>query len=391
MGEIITRPGPKGLRYYVRYVDADGRRKMKKAPGEGLPKSDAEKAARRFLAGLETRIANGKVGIVEPTREEKERASITFQKLADRFLTDYASPKIKDLEEYRTQARSVLKVRLLPTLKARTVASIRPHDVEKLRDAQIADNYAPGSIDATLRTLSRIFSWGRKAGLIDCDNPVLGIERPEADDSIDYLDAVEVGKLLAHAEEHAPDLYPMIAAAIYTGMRKGELFGLRWRDLDLDARRLTVARSYRLAPKSGKTRHLRIHPELAPVLRVWRDRCPKTEEGLVFPVQGAGGRWRMGERPEGLGLDALLADAGVHVPAKPWHACRHTFASHFIMKGGNILTLQRLLGHATVEMTMIYAHLAPDFMDAEISRLEFRRPSTTDVADLGAARRERGA
>jgi site-specific recombinase XerD len=65
---------------------------------------------------------------------------------------------------------------------------------------------------------------------------------------------------------------------------------------------------------------------------------------------------------------------------------RHTFASHFIMAGGNILTLQKLLGHADLTMTMIYAHLAPDFMSAGIARMSFPTARAT-VADMGEARR----
>jgi site-specific recombinase XerD len=63
---------------------------------------------------------------------------------------------------------------------------------------------------------------------------------------------------------------------------------------------------------------------------------------------------------------------------------RHTFASHFMMSGGNILTLQKLLGHSSVAVTMKYAHLAPDFMRDEIGRLRFERPIATvsSLADV---------
>jgi hypothetical protein len=78
------------------------------------------------------------------------------------------------------------------------------------------------------------------------------------------------------------------------------------------------------------------------------------------------------------------------VPEKPFHALRHTFASHFMMAGGNILTLQKLLGHSTLTMTMRYAHLAPDFMAAEVARMSYRVP-IADVADLAEERRRRAA
>ncbi|MNP57799.1 Tyrosine recombinase XerC [compost metagenome] len=59
--------------------------------------------------------------------------------------------------------------------------------------------------------------------------------------------------------------------------------------------------------------------------------------------------------------------SGLTVPAgQSSHVLRHTFASHFIMSGGNLLTLQRILGHTTVAMTMRYAHLAPDHLQDAI-------------------------
>jgi site-specific recombinase XerD len=56
------------------------------------------------------------------------------------------------------------------------------------------------------------------------------------------------------------------------------------------------------------------------------------------------------------------------------HSLRHTFASHFMMSGGSILTLQKLLGHSSLDVTLIYAHLAPDFMASEVSKLDFNVP-----------------
>ena len=115
------------------------------------------------------------------------------------------------------------------------------------------------------------------------------------------------------------------------------------------------------------------------MLRVWRDQGPKVDGNLVFPVTG-----RMGDPWDMLGLDGLLDGAGCHVPAREWPALGHTFASQFIMAGGNILTLQKLLGHSSVQMTMSYAHLAPDFMAAEVQRMSF---STRNVARIDDHRR----
>ena len=72
----------------------------------------------------------------------------------------------------------------------------------------------------------------------------------------------------------------------------------------------------------------------------------------------------MGTHQEILGLPALLA-AGCRPLQRAWHALRHTFASHYMMNGGNLLALQQLLGHASLAMTLVYSHLASDYLGDE--------------------------
>jgi hypothetical protein len=92
----------------------------------------------------------------------------------------------------------------------------------------------------------------------------------------------------------------------------------------------------------------------------------------------------MGTPDDMLDLEGLLRAAGCHIPQRPWHALRHTFASHYVMSGGNILALSKTLGHSKLETTMIYAHLAPDFMAAEIARLSFAAPAVVAPAMASA-------
>lgn len=389
MGSVYNRGTRAAPSWWVDYRDENGKRHRNPS------NQPTERDARAFLAAVEARIANGKVGIVRKTPEERARHTITLRELEARFSAEYAPPRLKDIAEYRKQTRSVFDCRILPTLGDRAAASLTSLDVERLRDALLApvagvrDGYAPKSVSWTMARLSKVYVWGRKVGAIDCASPVVGVEHPKGESSLDFLSREEVSKLLAYVEEHRPDIHAMLATAIYAFLRKGELYGLRWRDVHLDAGRLDVARSYTLAPKSGKARYLPLHPELARILRWWRDRCPKTDEGLVFPVPDVCGGHRMGKKSEMLGLAVVLKAAGCHVlEPKVWHGLRHTGASHFIMAGGNILTLQKLLGHADLTMTMIYAHLAPDFMSAEIARMSFATP-TANIASLEEQRRLR--
>lgn len=365
MGDVRNRGTRERPRWYCRYLDIDGRRKQR---ATGAP---TKAAALRVLADIEERVAQGLPGCERSSAAATPTpASITVAELARRFLEGYAPPRIKDLDEYRRQVRSVLERRVLPELGTRVAASVTAADVEQLRDRERAAGYAAATTTATLRVISKIFAWGIRASLVAGANPCSDVERPPPVRSVDFFSHDEVARLLERAEASSDFLWPLVATGIYAGLRKGELFGLRWRDVELDAGRLAVERSYRLAPKSGKARHLPLHPELVRALRTWRERCPPHED-LVFPVQGQRGELRMGERDDLVGLPELLAAAGVHRPRKPWHALRHTFAAHAVMSGASLYAVQTLLGHAKPEMTQIYAHLAPGFLADEVGRLAF--------------------
>lgn len=365
MGEIIRRTkAGRFLGWYLRYIDADGKRKQRASH------QPSRELARRMLVEIEARIARGLCGIPEPAP-----LAPTVAALCERFLAEYRRPKIKDLDKYRTFARSALN-RALPTLGTLRADAVQPADLNRLRDA-LGRRWAAGSASLTLTFLKTAFAWAVREGII-AQNPLRGIELPPRPDCIEYLSADHVRALLAAADRQATAgglaermLATCVHFAVRTGLRKGELFGLRWRDLDLGTGRLTVARSFATTPKSGKVRHLRLPAALTPILAQWSTQCPTTPEGLVFPRYHAGG-WRMvGNTSAMLGLPALLASAGCRPIARAWHALRHTFASHFIMSGGNVLSLQQILGHSNVKQTLLYSHLAPDYLAAEIDRVQF--------------------
>ena len=358
MGEVIRRiKGGKFLGWYLRFYDRGKRRVL-------ASKQPSAAEARRMLVQIEARIARGEVGIVDKT------AAPTVETLVARFLSEYRRPRIKDLPRYRRFAQAALR-RVLPVLGSKPADAVTPAEIEKLRDT-LSGEYAASSVVTTLAYLSAVYGWASRAGLIKTANPCRHVERPSREAALEFLSRQEVSALLSHAEREAPTIHPMVATAIYTGLRKGELCGLRWRDVDVATRRLTVARSYGQTPKSGKPRQLRLPERLVPLLAAWAQRCPKTKEDLVFPARHRDGRWGLPHNTSVVfGLPRLLEAAGCRVPAHPWHALRHTFASHFIMSGGNILMLQKILGHSDVKVTLQYAHLAPDYIAEEMNRLKF--------------------
>jgi len=360
VGDIVrvVRKG-RFIGWYVRYKDVDGRRRMRASH------QPSKELARRYLLEVESRVARGILGIPEPAPPAPPAPTVA--ELVVRFLSEYRRPRIKDLANYRLMARSALR-RVLPVLGARPADGVQAADIVRLREA-LGSKYAAASVRSALAFLGTVYSWAVKAGILAV-NPCRGVERPTAAALVEYLSRDEATRLLSLARERAPALHPLLATVLFTGLRKGELLGLRWADIDLDCRRLTVARSFGSTPKSGKPRHLRLPSTLVPILAEWLGRCPRTPEGLVFPVV-AGGRARLGSADDMLGLPELLAAAACRPLTRAFHALRHTFASHYMMSGGNLLALQKILGHSDVRMTMIYAHLAPEFLGEEMERVKF--------------------
>jgi integrase len=187
-------------------------------------------------------------------------------------------------------------------------------------------------------------------------------------------------------DEYVAVLYTL---AIYTGMRAGEMAGLEWPDVDLERRLVTVQRSFDGPTKSDRVRYVPVLDPLLPVLRAWRLRDPGR---LVFTNQ-AGTMVQPSARVFQEVLHRVLGRAGFprierggkERPYLRFHDLRHTFASRWVMKGGDLFKLQRILGHQSVQMTMRYAHLAPEAFREDYGRLGGALPmGAADVIALGA-------
>lgn len=402
MGSLVNRGTKREPQWYIQFKDVDGKWKRRHAH------QPTKEKAELVLRTIEGRVERGLVGVEERTPEKLARKTITIEQIARRFLGEvkgcagYGPPKIKDLHSYRRDARSVFKARVLPVLGPLVAASVTPKDIERFRDQLRAGGLANASVTQTLAVLSKAYNWARSEDLIECANPVAGVERLRGTESKDFLDRAEVEALLDQAEKdaHAEGAtlearvrWPMVAVALYAGLRKGELFGLRWIDLNFDRASLEVERSYDLAPKNGEARSLRLHQELLPVLRRWKDQAPAAPGGVVFPVEpGAGLPLRMGNKNDDLGIVDLFTRAGCHPPAdgKPWHMLRRTWASHAVMAGVNLYAVQKMGGWRTPSMVQRYAKLSPDYLAGEVARMSFAPATPADVADLARERERRG-
>ena len=183
----------------------------------------------------------------------------------------------------------------------------------------------------------------------------------------------ELRRFLAAAKDEGEQTSVLYATAVYTGAREGELAALEWADIDFENRLIAIQRSFDGPTKADDVRHVPILDPLLPVLRDWRLRAPGRR---VFTNRG-GRMYQPSARVFQEALHRVLRAAGFpkvtrngrERPYIRFHDLRHTFASHWVMGGGDLFKLQKILGHKTVQMTMRYAHLQPAAFRDDYRRL----------------------
>lgn len=201
----------------------------------------------------------------------------------------------------------------------------------------------------------------------------------------------EIRRFLAAARDKGENVFALYATALYTGERAGELAALRWEDVDFEKRLITVQRSWDGPTKADDVRYVPILDVLLPLLKAWRLRVGG---GLCFPNE-AGNMHGESASIFQETLQSVLDDAGfplVHRRGKDrhyivFHDLRHTFASHWMMKGGDVFKLSKILGHKSLEMTMRYAHLAPHAFSADFGRFGGAPADRGEVVPIDVAQR----
>ena len=152
----------------------------------------------------------------------------------------------------------------------------------------------------------------------------------------------------------ADHLKPMVLLSLNTGLRRGELFNLRWFDVNLQAKTITVAGE---GAKTAETRHIPLNAGAMATLNSWKKQSDPT--GYLFPSQD-------GERMTDVKTAWLELLKNATVEDFRWHDMRHDFASRLVVAGVPLNTVRELLGHADIKMTLRYAHLAPDSKAAAV-------------------------
>jgi integrase len=153
----------------------------------------------------------------------------------------------------------------------------------------------------------------------------------------------------------APFMQDLIRFGLNTGLRVGEIFSLRWSSVDLQKGILNI-----LAQKTGKMRTVPLNTEARNVLEAW---AVGRKNDFVFYNHETGKPF------VDLKVGFALACRKAGLSDVSWHTLRHTFASRLIDRGVDIVTVQQLLGHSTVTVTMRYTHTNLDSKRAAVAKL----------------------
>lgn len=164
----------------------------------------------------------------------------------------------------------------------------------------------------------------------------------------------------ALSDKRTPDyLRDLVTVAMMTGLRRGELFDLVWNDVNLEGKQLTVRAA---SAKAGKTRHVPLNEAALAVFKGRHDDDSKPSD-LIFTSP------KTGERLTNIKKSWSALVERAELTDFRFHDLRHDFASRLVMAGADLNVVRELLGHASLEMTLRYAHLAPEHKADAVAKL----------------------
>ncbi len=292
-------------------------------------KSEAEIFEREYLARYTARQR-----VSADRRTLKELASLWFQ---------YQGINLADGERRLTHLIDVAMALGNPV-----ACELTPERFVRYRFERLQQGISQKTMNNSQGYLSSMFNRLRKLKVIDYENPLAEVDFIRVQErQLSYLSSQQIVLLLDEIKSRCRNQSTWFVSQIClrTGARWGEAERLRFKQL----------RDGRVTFEFTKSKKTRTVPIDEVFFRDLMDWCGyKNPDDRVFT--NCIGAFRR-----------AIHRAGLDLPrGQMTHILRHSFASHFIMNGGNILTLQKILGHADIKMTMRYAHLAPDHLNDAI-------------------------
>ncbi len=241
-----------------------------------------------------------------------------------------------------------------------TLATITPDLIGRHRDQlQTKEGLAPATVNRYLSALSKAFNNAVKEWHWLPDNPLRNVSKkkePKGRERHLSKDKELPALLDACRESEYKPLYLIVLFALTTGMRRGELLGLRWQDIDLERRTAVLHNT-----KNGDRRSVLIVPEVAALLAE-HGKVRKIDNDSIFVSDGSSEVWLFDKAWYHALKTAKIKDFR-------FHDLRHTAASYLAMSGATVPELAAVLGHRTLQMVKRYAHLSDQHTEAVVERM----------------------
>ena len=300
---------------------------------------------------------------------------VLFLEVADKWLNQKvkASCGFKTYSEYKSQINKHFKGRF----QNRYISQINSNDAYKMINELKDLGLKPKTVNKMICNLKQIFKYALKEKIIR-QNQIAEIGLlPEPETDFKYFDNTEIKCILNAAV--GTQMHSVVVVALNTGMRIGEIFGLKWDKIDLVNKSITVSRKMTRQglqeyTKSKRIRRIGINPHLEFELRKLKK---SSQSEFIFtdkknqPISP--------DHFSSRNFTVFLKSANVR--SLRFHDLRHTFASHFVMNGGTIYELQHVLGHSETSMTNRYAHLSENHLVKAASTVGFSAENIKQVED----------
>ena len=307
-------------------------------------RADSKTQAKTLYGRLKADVREGRYF---PEKYDASKA-LTLQAWITRYLEGITSRGLRNMHQYGRFWKKLLGRKLLTDISADELRHIQAKMKAKA-------NRGPHTINRYFAALRHILNLAIAESYL-VTNPVKGVRFfPEPTGRLKFLTETEIARL---REYLLPEHWAVVAFSLETGLRLSEQFNARWDCLNTEQGILTIPLS-----KSGKTRHVILSESAIAIvagLSSW------AHSPFLFPSPSVPGQPMQGRNCVVKIFEPALKQAGIE--GATWHTLRHTFASRAVMAGVDIRSVQELMGHSTITMTMRYAHLSPAHLRTAVNK-----------------------
>ena len=329
---IYRVKGKKGDRWYVDFYN--GEQRIRKVLGS---KKDAEDAE----ALLKADSLRGELRLIK-------KCDVSFKELTGRYLEYGKTNGKRSLERDKYSIKA-----LMDHFKYMKITQINPMMIESYKKKRLEEKKKSGTVNRELSALRHMFNLAKKWKIIR-ESPMSEVKLlKEEKFKMRILSKVEADLLIDAAAEY---LKPIIITALNTGMRRGEILGLRWSDIDFI--------NYTIHVKNTKSGKDRIVPMNELVAATFKKQDMSSEFIFSHPLKKDKARinisWSFRVALRKSGIEKLR-----------FHDLRHTAASWMVVDCGiDLVTVSEILGHSDIKTTMIYCHASQESKRRAVEGLE---------------------